>query len=329
MTIDRVYQTIDAHTAGEPLRIVVSGVPPIPGATMLEKRQYFRDHCDDIRRTLMLEPRGHDDMYGCVLTEPVTDGADMGVLFMHNEGYSSMCGHGIIALVTVAVENGIVRHPSDIKIDSPAGLIRARAEFDGKRVKSVTFQNVPSFVFASDLRFGELLFDIVFGGAFYALMESPVPIDGAHLPELRELGMRIKHDIERTRDVEHPLEPALRGIYGTIFTSQARQVHCDRRNVTIFADGEVDRSPCGTGTCGVLASRFARRRITENQDFFHESIIGTVFSGRVIGQTKVGPFDAVIPEITGSAHVTGYHTFVVSADDPVAAGFRVSNPVKL
>src|SRR5262245_47681600 len=147
MEVSRVYQTIDAHTAGEPLRLIVSGVPLIPGATMLEKRTYFRDHLDHIRRALMLEPRGHDDMYGCVMTAPVNEGSDFGVLFMHNEGYSTMCGHGVIAVVTIAVQNELVKDPSDIRIDSPAGLVRARA--DG--VKSVTFENVPSFVYATGL----------------------------------------------------------------------------------------------------------------------------------------------------------------------------------
>src|SRR5439155_26818531 len=171
------------------------------------------------------------------------------------------------------------------------GLIKARA--DG--VKSVTFENVPSFVYAAGLQIEGAAVEIVFGGAFYALTESALPIDGGHLPQLRDLGMRIKYEIERTRDVVHPSEPGLRGIYGTIFTR-------GNRNVTIFAEGEVDRSPCGTGTCGVLACRFARGVIKNNEDFVHESIIGTKFVGRVVGQTKVGEFDAVIPEITGSAH---------------------------
>src|SRR5262245_25746572 len=166
MEITRVYQTIDAHTAGEPLRIIVSGVPPIPGSTMLAKRQYFRDHLDAIRRILMLEPRGHDDMYGCVITEPVSYGVDFGVLFMHNEGYSTMCGHGVIALVTVAVQNGLIRDPSSIRIDASVGLVKAQAEVDGSRVRSVTFENVPSFVFANNLNIEGVIADIVFGGAF-------------------------------------------------------------------------------------------------------------------------------------------------------------------
>src|SRR5262245_51046359 len=173
MEITRVYQTIDDHTAGEPLRIIVSRGPTIPGRTMLPKRQYFNDHLDAIRRALMLEPRGHDDMYGCVITEPVTAGADLGVLFMHNEGYSTMCGHGVIALVTVAVQNGLIRNPANIAIDAPAGLVKARANVENNRVKSVTFENVPSFVLAADLFIEGVRVDIVFGGAFYAVAEAP------------------------------------------------------------------------------------------------------------------------------------------------------------
>ena len=316
MEVSQVYQTIDAHTAGEPLRIIVSGVPPLPGGTMLEKRQYFRDHLDPIRRALMLEPRGHDDMYGCVITPPVREGSDLGVLFMHNEGYSTMCGHGVIALMTVAVQNGLVKDPSDVRIDTPAGLVQARADVQSGRVKSVTFENVPSFVYASGLRIESTLADIVFGGAFYALVESEIPIDGAHLGELRALGMKIKREIERARDVVHPLEPGLHGIYGTIFTS-------GDRNVTIFAEGEVDRSPCGTGTCGVLASRVSRGALGIGEPFIHQSIIGTTFTAQATGRTMVGDFEAIIPEVTGSAYVTGYHTFVIDPDDPVGGGFRI------
>jgi len=314
--VSRVYQTIDAHTAGEPLRIIVSGIPHLSGSTMLEKREYFRENLDSIRRALMLEPRGHDDMYGCVITPPVREESDLGVLFMHNEGYSTMCGHGVIALVTVGVQNGTIKNPSDVRIDAPAGLVKARAEIQNGRAKSVTFENVPSFVYATGLRIEERMVDIVFGGAFYALVETGIPIDGQHLAELRDFGMRIKHKIEQTRDVVHPLDSGLTGIYGTIFTS-------GHRNVTIFAEGEVDRSPCGTGTCGVIASRCARGLLKIGELFAHESIIGTTFTGRAIAETTVGDFKAVIPEVTGSAYITGYHTFVIDPDDPVGGGFRV------
>lgn len=318
-----IYQTVDAHAAGEPLRIIVSGVPPIPGATMLEKREYFRTKFDEIRTRLMFEPRGHNDMYGCVITPPVAEGSDVGVLFMHNEGYSTMCGHGVIALVTVAVQNKMIRNPSKIRIDTPAGLVKARADVEGDRVKSVTFENVPSFVFMKDIDIEGTKLDIVFGGAFYALTESRVAIEAKNLDDLRQLGMRLKYAIEKSYGVVHPLEPGLRGIYGTIFTGPGARSGSDVRNVTVFADAEVDRSPCGTGTCGILASRFARGVLGEGEVLINESIIGTTFKGTVISQTKVASFDAIVPEVSGSAHITGFHSFVIDAEDPVADGFRI------
>jgi proline racemase len=271
----------------------------------------------------MLEPRGHNDMYGCVLTPPVSPGSDMGVLFMHNEGYSTMCGHGIIALVTYAVENDLVTNAGNVRIDTPAGTVKARAAVDGTRVTGVSFENVPAFVYRKDVEVDGTTLDIVFGGAFYALLESPLPIDAAHLDDLRELGMNLKRAIERDQDVIHPGEPGLFGIYGTIFTGKPENSESTIRNVTIFADAEVDRSPCGTGTCGILASRFTRGLIREGEWLINEGIIGTTFSGRVLSRTRAGSHDAIIPEIAGAAYITGYHTFVADPADPVAAGFRI------
>ena len=319
----RIYQTIDAHAAGEPLRIIVSGVPTVQGATMLERRRYFRDQLDHIRTTLMLEPRGHADMYGCVTTPPVSADADMGVLFMHNEGYSTMCGHGVIALVTVAVENGWVRDPASVVLDTPAGKVRARAHMDGRRVERVSFENVPAFVFRNNLEVLGMNVDVVFGGAFYAIVEpSPVPLDREHLGELRDLGMQVKGEITRTFSVVHPEEPDVEGIYGTIFCGPAKGEGRSARNVTVFADAQVDRSPCGTGTAAVIALRSAQGRLEAGQDFVHEGIANTVFEGRVLGRTRVSEFDAVVTEICGSAYVTGYHTFVIDDDDPLKNGFR-------
>ncbi len=319
----RTYQTIDAHAAGEPLRIIVSGVPPIPGATMLEKRAYIRENLDFIRTSLMLEPRGHADMYGCVLTPPVSEGSDLGVLFMHNEGYSTMCGHGVIALTTVAVQNGLVAESSVIALDTPAGTVHARPTIEGTRVVGVSFENVPSFVLEKDVAVLGMSVDVAFGGAFYAIADSPLPIDGSHLPELRELGMKLKSAVEEEREVVHPLEPGLRGIYGTIFRGAPRREGATARNVTVFADAEVDRSPCGTGTCAVMAMRVQKGLLGDEDTFRHESIIGTVFEGRVLGRSRVGDIEAVIPEISGSAYITGYNTFVVDEADPLGRGFRL------
>ena len=338
-------RTIDAHAGGEPLRLIVDGFPAPHGATMLEKREWVKRHADAIRRALMLEPRGHADMYGAVLTEPVSPGSHAGVLFMHNEGYSTMCGHGIIAVTTIALERGLLVPGGDeaaVVYDTPAGTIRARAtrkagaaakagEAGGDgRVESVAFLNVPSFVLHGGLsvKVGtrQVRADVAFGGAFYAIVDSEavgLPIDVAHLPELRRVGMEIKHAIESAMTVTHPADAGLRGIYGTIFTGPPSDEGADLRNVTIFADAEVDRSPCGTGTAAVMAVIDAMGLLAADRPFVHESVIGTRFRGRVASRTAVGEREAIVPEIEGSAWITGEHTFIVDEDDPLKDGFRL------
>jgi proline racemase len=326
-------RTIDAHAAGEPLRLVVDGLPSPEGATMLEKRAWAKKHIDHLRRAIMLEPRGHADMYGALLTEPVTPGALAGVLFMHNEGWSTMCGHGVIAVTTIVVERELAwSGGSTLTLDAPAGPIEARPTIeDGRRrVSSVAFRNVPSFVLQAGVptRVGTrtVPVDIAFGGAFYAIVDAEaigVPIEPARLQELRRLGMEIKHEVERTRQVGHPLDGGLKGIYGTIFTAPPQHPEAHLRNVTIFADAEVDRSPCGTGTAAVMAVLSEMGVLTEGSPFTHESIVGTLFTGRITAHTKVGEHAAIVPEIEGSAWITGEHTFLVDGDDPLKAGFRL------
>jgi trans-L-3-hydroxyproline dehydratase len=348
-------KTIDAHAAGEPLRLVVEGFPSPRGKTMLEKREWVLKHADHLRRALMLEPRGHADMYGALFTEPVSPGSHAGVLFMHNEGYSTMCGHGVVAVTTIALERGLLMPGGDgasIVYDSPAGTIRARARvrsggsrgsggvagsgskgFVGEgdvRVESVAFVNVPSFVLHGGLMVKlasrHIRADVAFGGAFYAIVDSEavgLPIDVRHLPELRRVGMEIKHAIQEAHTIAHPLEPGLRGIYGTIFTGPPGDERADLRNVTIFADAEVDRSPCGTGTAAVMAVVDAMGLLGGDKPFVHESLIGTRFTGRVVSRTEVGDCPAIVPEIEGSAWITGEHTFLVDEDDPLREGFRL------
>jgi len=328
-------KTIDAHAAGEPLRLIVSGFPSPRGNTMLEKREWVKRHADHLRRGLMLEPRGHADMYGAILTEPVSPGSHAGVLFMHNEGYSTMCGHGIIAVTTMALERGLLDPGGDgcsVIYDAPAGTIRARAGRSGGsgRVERVAFQNVPSFVLNGGLEVklpkGHVRADVAFGGAFYAIVDGEsvgLPIDVAHLPELRRVGMEIKHAIEGAREIVHPLDPGLRGIYGTIFTGPASDDRASLRNVTIFADAEVDRSPCGTGTAAVMAVVDAMGLLAEDMPFVHESVIHTRFTGRIATRTRVGDYDAIVPEIEGSAWITGEHTFLIDETDPLREGFRI------
>jgi proline racemase len=327
-------RTIDAHTAGEPLRLIVDGFPSVEGATMQERREWVKTNYDHLRTALMLEPRGHMDMYGALLTEPERSTSDAGVLFMHNEGFSTMCGHGVIAVTTIAIERGLItpRRADTIVLDTPAGQVHARPRMSPAEghVASVSFRNVPSFVLhaAVPVRLdGRTLHaDVAFGGAFYAIVDSEaagLAIRGERLAELRRAGMAIKQAVESTVRIEHPEQSELHGLYGTIFTGPPTSDSADLRNVTIFADAEVDRSPCGTGTCAVMAVLAAMGILTPEQTFTHESIIGTRFRGRIVGEVMVGDIPAIQPEIEGEAHITGESTFFIDERDPLAFGFRI------
>ena len=332
MEFSQTYTTIDTHTAGEPLRIVTAGVPLIPGATILEKRRWAKENLDHVRKALMHEPRGHADMYGCYITPPVTRHADLGVIFMHNEGYSTMCGHGIIALATVAVVQGMVTRSTPetrVGIDSPAGFIEAFVKWDGRKAGGVRFTNVPSFLYQQDFQihtpsFGSLTVDIAFGGAFYAYLDGrPVGLDitPENYRALIQLGDEVKHAVEATTTVVHPLEPELRGIYGTIIDGKPRSDGAHQANVCVFADREVDRSPTGTGTAGRVAQLYARGKLAKGELLRNESIIGTVFTGKVLEETQVADLPAVIPEVAGEAFITGFCQWVIDPDDPVGEGF--------
>jgi proline racemase len=333
MRWSRTFTTIDAHTGGEPLRIITSGLPTLKGSTILERRRWMRDNFDDLRRILLWEPRGHADMYGAILTPPVSAEADYGVLFLTNEGYSTMCGHGIIALTTVLLETGMVPMvppETSITFDAPAGLIRARACIEDDRVASVSFVNVPSFQFVKtlelDLSVGSIAVDVAFGGAFYALVDAVAlgtRVVRERIGELISLGMEVKHAVEAKLDVVHPFEPDLRAIYGTIISDDPITSESDGRNVTIFAESEVDRSACGTGTSAKLANLYAKGQIELGAPFVHESIIDTTMTGRVLSETTVGDYPAVITEISGRGFITGFHTFVVDPEDPTRQGFLV------
>jgi proline racemase len=331
--------TVDAHTGGEPFRVITSGLPALAGDTILARRRFAKETLDHLRTALMWEPRGHADMYGCIVTPPVTPGADLGVLFLHNEGFSTMCGHGVIAVATVAVERGLIggREAAGshaLTFDAPAGQVRAHVDVverrGAPRVDHVSFLNVPSFVLAAgvgvpfDSR--TLHVDVAFGGAFYAIVDAEsagLAVTADRLPALRQAGMAIKRAIDAAVTVVHPLEPGLTGVYGTIFTAPASRPDADLRNVTVFADAEVDRSPCGTGTCAVLAVLDAMGLVDADRPFVHESIIGTTFRARVAGRTTVGSLPAIVPELSGEAWITGEHTFLVERDDPLSGGFRL------
>jgi len=331
MQFKRLITTIDMHAAGEPLRVITSGIPTVRGKTMLERRADFAENLDWVRRLLMYEPRGHHGMYGCVITPPEREQSDFGMLLMHNEGYSTMCGHCVIAAATMAVETGLVEWTPGrerIVIDTPAGEVTAWPEVEGGSVKSVSFDNVPSFVYLEHVPVEAdgttVNVDIAYGGAFYAIVEAAdlgVRVDIAELDRLTRLGKHIKHEIERKMDVRHPLLPDIRGIYGVIFSDEPRRADSHLRNVTVFADGQIDRSPCGTGTCARMALLHLRGRLAAGEAFVHESIIGSQFTGVITGETEVGPYRAVLPRIKGRAFMTGIHQFVADPSDPLIDGF--------
>ena len=318
-------RTVDYHTGGEPFRIVTGGVDPPAGATILDKRRDALGRLDDVRKLLVFEPRGHADMYGCFVVEPNDGDADLGVVFFHNAGYSTACGHGTIALVTWALDEGVVERregENRVVVDVPSGRLETMAEVVDGRVRSVRFRNVPSFVWAEGLELGERSLDIAFGGAFYASLEEQVEPD--ELPRLIELGRRLKREIEEWQDVVHPAEPELRDIYGVIFWQEESGDPLTQRNVTVFADGEVDRSPCGSGTSARLALLDRSGRLPRGAELRHLSIVGSEFRARVVGDTEVAGLPAVITEVEGSAYRTGEHVFTLDPDDPLREGFLLS-----
>jgi proline racemase len=325
-------KTIEAHAAGEPLRVVVGGFPNIPGNTILERRRYLKNHLDYLRTALVWEPRGHADMYGAIITEPVHAGSDVGVIFLHNEGYSTMCGHGVIALVTVLLETGMVNKDGDhptIKLDTPAGLVIATAHREGNKIKEVSFQNVPSFVYLSNQTvdvplLGNIHFDIAFGGAFYAFVDAEeiqVGLDADDFRKLIDLGVRIKKSVMESIPIKHPFEDDLSFLYGTIFVGKPHSPKHHSRNVCIFADGEVDRSPTGTGVSARAAIHHFNNELSVNEPFTVESIIGTCFTGKVLDTRKFGGYDAVVPEVTGSASIVGMSEWLLDPQDPLKDGF--------
>lgn len=324
--------SIDAHTAGEPLRVLIRGYPELPGDTILDKRQYAREHLDDLRKALIWEPRGHADMYGCIMTEPVTPDGTLGVLFLHNEGYSTMCGHGIIGLAKVALDTGMIVIDGDdpvIKMDTPAGRVTAFATRENGAVVEVAFHNVPSYVYTLDQYMqipglGKVRYDVAFGGAFYAFCRAEdfgLKLTPDDFRQLIEIGMQIKIAVMENLPIEHPFEPDLGFLYGTIFIGEPHSTGHHSRNVCIFANGEVDRCPTGTGVSARAAIHHARGELEINEPFIVESILGTCFTGEIVKITQFGPYQAVIPKVTGSAHITGRNEWLIDPQDPLRDGF--------
>jgi proline racemase len=318
-----VIEAVDYHTGGEPFRVVTGGVLALRGATILDRRRDALERLDHVRRLLVFEPRGHADMYGCFVVPPNDDGADLGVVFFHNAGYSTACGHGTIALVTWALDEGVVeRHEGEnhVVVDVPSGRLDTWGRVENGRVRSVRFRNVPSFVHAERLELDHgTTVDVAFGGAFYASL--PERVEPGELPRLIARGRKIKRLIESQHDVVHPLEPELRDVYGVIFWQDEGEDPLTQRNVAVFADGEVDRSPCGSGTSARLALLDRQGRLPRGAELHHRSIVGSEFRARVVGDAEVAGIPAVVTEVEGSAFRTGEHAFTLDPEDPLAEGF--------
>ena len=323
---------LDAHTGGEPLRIYIEGFPEPQGDTILARRRDCLARFDHLRRATLWEPRGHADMYGCIVVPPERPDSDFGVLFSHNEGYSSMCGHGIIAVATAMLDSGAltaVEGDNALRIDAPAGLIQAWATVEQGRVQRVRFHCVPSFAALLDAvvsvpGLGEVQFDLGYGGAFYACVEAAgIGLDTGpdNVPQMIDLGRRIKQAVIEQHPVRHPFDDELSFLYGTIFIDAPRQPGADTRNVCIFADGEVDRSPTGTGVSARLAIAAARGDLAPGQPRVYESVIGSQFSGRIVEALDYGSYSAIVPEVAGRAHICGRQEFLLDPQDPLVHGF--------
>lgn len=330
----RTINAVDSHTMGEPTRIVVGGIPVIPGNTMPEKKAYLEKNLDHIRTAIMHEPRGHKDMFGSIITQPTNKEADLGIIFMDGGGYLNMCGHGSIGALTVAVELGMVevKEPyTEVVLEAPAGLVRGKIKVEDGRAKEVSIVNVPSFLYKHDVvvdvpEVGKLTIDISFGGSFFALVKSSdlgIDICTQNAQKLCDVGMKILKAVNEQVKVQHPTLEHIKSVDLVEIYGPAKNPKANLQNVVVFGQGQVDRSPCGTGTSAKLATLYAKGELKMNEEFIYESITGTMFKGRVVGETKVGDYNAVIPEITGSAYITGFNQFIIDPDDPLKYGFTL------
>ena len=329
---EKNFVAVDTHTVGEFTRVVLSGFPEMPGNTMIEKKKYLEEHCDEYRKALMFEPRGHHDMFGSIVTNPINSEADYGVIYMDTGGYLNMCGHGTIGTVTAIIESGLVeaKEPyTEVVLDAPAGLIRTKAEVKGGKVVNVTLTNVPAFLYKENLKTviggKEVTYDISFGGSFFALCDVTqigLAIIPENIPALTEFGMKLIENANKENQIQHP-EVDITSVDLAELYCPTSTPGCDMRNVVIFGDYMADRSPCGTGTSAKLATLYRRGKIGIGEPFVYESFIGTTFKGVIKEEAKAGEIPAVIPQITGSAYLTGVSTYIIDNDDPLKYGFQV------
>ena len=328
-------KTIDAHTGGEPLRIIIDGYPELSGNTILEKRKDAKDRFDYIRKALMLEPRGHADMYGAIITEPEKDDSDFGVIFMHNDGYSTGCGHAVLAITKTFVEMGLIKKiepETMIKMDVPSGQITAFAQVDNGNVQGARFINVPSFVEYLDAEieipvYGKIRYDLAFGGAYYAIInvDDNISIDfqTEKISEIIKMGMSIKRSISDKVKIKHPLEPDMNFLYGVIFSFSPEVKDNHSRNICVFANGEVDRSPTGTGVSARAAIHYVRNELSLDQPITIESIVGSTFKVSVIKETIINGKGAIIPQVVGTANIISKNVFWIDPKDEIGKGFNL------
>lgn len=332
MKFSKSLHVVDSHTMGEPTRIIVGGLPVIPGNTMPEKKEYLEKNMDYVRTITMNEPRGHNDMFGSIITPPTLPEADLGIIFMDGGGYLNMCGHGTIGAATVAVETGMVEvtEPyTEIVLEAPAGLVRAQVKVEDGVAKEVSFKNVPSFLYKRDESVelpgvGKVTFDIAFGGSFFAIVkdsEMKLEIETKNINEITEKALELRDIINKEVKVQHPTQPHIKTVDLIEIYGEAKSEDANYQNIVIFGAGQADRSPCGTGTSAKMATLFAKGELAMDEEFVYESIINTKFRGKVLEETKVGELDAVIPQVSGAAFITGFNHLVVDEEDPVKHGF--------
>lgn len=334
MKFSNNIHVIDSHTMGEPTRIIVGGTPRVKGETMAKKKEYLINELDYIRTSAMHEPRGHNDMFGSIITSPSNSKADFGIVFMDGGGYLNMCGHGSIGAATVAVETGMVdmvEPITKVNLDTPAGLIAADVHVEEGSVKGVSIVNVPAFLYKKDIEvevegLGKITFDIAFGGSFFAIInakELGLKVEKEYVSEIKKIGMQLLKELNEKVEVVHPELEHINTIDLIEIYEEPATENDNYKNVVVFGQGQFDRSPCGTGTSAKMATLFAKGLLDVNEEFIYESILGTKFKGEIISKTKVGDFDAIIPKITGAAYITGFNQLVIDSKDPVKHGFNI------
>lgn len=329
----KTFFCVDAHTCGNPVRVVAGGGPFIEGATMSAKRQNFLKDYDWIRRGLMFEPRGHDMMSGSILFPPAQPENDCGVLFIETSGCLPMCGHGTIGTVTVMIEEGLVtpKVPGELRLETPAGLVMVSYKQEGKKVKSVKIVNVKSYLEAENIavncsELGDLKVDVAYGGNFYAIVEVQENFSGLENYQASQLitwSRELRKTLNASHKFVHPEDATINGLSHILWTGKVLDTTSTARNAVFYGDKAIDRSPCGTGTSARMAQWYAQGKLTKGFPFVHESIIGSKFIGRIEEETTLGDKKAIVPSIEGWAYITGYNTIIIDDDDPYAHGFQV------